>query len=124
MYGYETTDPARLQAGVANWRANMILGIWSCLTKPALLTKMFISLLFLGAAEELLTDQSDGADSTDIAVTSSVSTSIECQSLLDTTNYVEKMIFVHCVKLQTIVIRLCSTCGLFIHLTCVRLGKA
>ena len=102
----------------------MILGIWSCLTKPALLTKMFISLLFLGAAEELLTDQSDGADSTDIAVTSYVSTSIECQSLLDTTNYVEKMIFVHCVKLQTIVRRLCSTCGLFIHLTCVRLGKA
>ena len=45
----------------------------------------------------------DGADSTDVTVTSSLSTSSEFQSLLDSTNTAEQMIFVHCVKFQAMV---------------------
>ena len=45
----------------------------------------------------------DVADSTDVAVTSSVLTSNECQSLFDRTISVETNIFVLCAKFQTIV---------------------
>ena len=57
----------------------MTLGIWSCLTKPVLLLTVNRPIRF-----------SDGANSTDVAVTSSVSMSKECQSLLDRTNCLNK----------------------------------
>ena len=50
---------------------------------------MFFSLLFLGIAEELSTDQLDSAMVTDVTVTSSVLTLNECQSLFDRTNAVK-----------------------------------
>ena len=68
----------------------------------------------------------DGADWTDETVTSSISSSNECQSLLDRTNSVEPNDIRSLCRLSNNRRRgsLCSTCGLFLHLTCVRLGKA
>ena len=68
----------------------------------------------------------DGADSTVVTVTSSLSTSNECQSLLDRTNSVgANDICLLCQYSNNHKSgRLCSICGLFYHLTCVRLGKA
>ena len=67
----------------------------------------------------------DGADLTDVTVTSSVSSSNECQSLLDRTNSVETNdVCSQCRGSSNRKRgRLCTTCGLFLHLACVRLGK-
>ena len=68
----------------------------------------------------------DGADSTDVGVTSSVLMSNECQSLFGRTNSVETnhICSLYKVSSNRIRRRLCSGCGLFFHLTCVRLGRA
>ena len=68
----------------------------------------------------------DGADSTDVTLTSSVLASNECQSLFDRTNSVETNYICSLCKVSNNCMRgrLCSSCGLFFHLTCVRLGKA
>ena len=67
----------------------------------------------------------DGVDSSDVTATSSVSTSNGCQSLFDRTNYVETNDICSLCKVSNSRKRgrLCC-CGLFFHLTCVRLGKA
>ena len=68
----------------------------------------------------------EGADSSDVTVTSSVLTSNECQSLFDRTNSVKTNDICSLCKVSSNRRRgrLCSSCGLFINLTCVRLGKA
>ena len=68
----------------------------------------------------------DGVDSSDVASISSVSTSNGCQSLFDRTNFVETNDIYSLCKVSNNRKRgrLCSSCGLFFHLTCVRLGKA
>ena len=68
----------------------------------------------------------DGADSTDVTVTSSVLTSNECQSLFHRTNSAETNDICSLCKVSNNCKRgrLCSSCGLFFHLTCFRLGKA
>ena len=67
-----------------------------------------------------------GADWTDATVTSSVLTSNECQSLFDRTNSVETNDICSMCNASNNRKRrrLCSSCGLFLHLTCVRLEKA
>ena len=62
----------------------------------------------------------DGADSTDVTVTSSVLTLNECQSLFDWTNSVETNDICSLCKVSNNR----KSCGLFFHLTCVRLLKA
>ena len=68
----------------------------------------------------------EGADSTEITFTSSVSTTNECQSLFDRTNSVEPNDICSLCKVSNNRKkgRLCSSCGLFFHLTCVRQGRA
>ena len=68
----------------------------------------------------------DGIDSSDVTATSSISTSNGCQSLFDRTNSVETNDICSLCKVSNNRKRgrLCSSCGLFFHLTCVRLGKA
>ena len=68
----------------------------------------------------------DGVDSSDVTATSSVSTSNVCQSLFDRTNSVETNDICSLCKVSNNRKRgrPCSSCGLFFHLTCVRLGKA
>ena len=68
----------------------------------------------------------DGVDSSDVTATSSVSTSNGCQSLFDMTNSVETNDICSLCKVSNNRKRghPCSSCGLFFHLTCVRLGKA
>ena len=68
----------------------------------------------------------EGADSTDVTVTSSVLASNECQSSFDRTNSVETNDICSLCKVSNNLKRgrLCSSCGLFFHLTCVRLGRA
>ena len=65
-------------------------------------------------------------DSSDVTATSSVSTSNGCQSLFDRTNSVKTNDICSLCKVSNNRTRgrLCSSCGLFFHLTCVRLGKA
>ena len=70
----------------------MILGIWSCLTKPIFLAKIFFQLIDTGHCRRTVNRpirSRNGADSTDGTVTSSVLASNECQSLFDRANYVE-----------------------------------
>ena len=68
----------------------------------------------------------DGVDSSDVTATSSVSTSNGCQSLFDRTNSVKTNDICSLCKVSNNRKRgrPCSSCGLFFHLTCVRLGKA
>ena len=68
----------------------------------------------------------DGADSTDVVVTSSVLASNECQSLFHRTNSVKINDICSLCKVSSNHRRgrLCSSCGLFFHITCVRLGRA
>ena len=68
----------------------------------------------------------DGVDSSDVTATSSVSTSNGCQSLFNRTNSVETNNICSLCKVSNNRKRghLCSSCGLFFHLTCVRLVKA
>ena len=68
----------------------------------------------------------DSAYSTDVTVTSSVLTSKECISLFDRRNSVETNDICPMCNVSNNRKRggLCSSCGLFFHLTCVRLGKA
>ena len=68
----------------------------------------------------------DCVDSSDVASTSSVSTSNACQSFFDRTNSVETNDICSLCKVSNNRKRgrLCYSCGLFFHLTCVRLGKA
>ena len=66
----------------------------------------------------------DGAESTDVAVTSSVLTSNECKSLFDRTNSVKTNDICSLCNVSNNRMSLCSSCGLFFHLTCVRLGRA
>ena len=64
----------------------------------------------------------DGVDSSDVTATSSVSMSNGCQSLFDRTNSVKTNDICSLCKVSNN--RKSSSCGLFFHLTCVRLGKA
>ena len=68
----------------------------------------------------------DGADSTDVTVTSFVLASNECQSLFDRTNSVEADDICSMCKVSNNRKRGClrSSCGLFFHISCFRLGKA
>ena len=61
----------------------------------------------------------DGADSTDVTVTSSVLASNECQSLFDRTNSVEADDICSMCKVSNNRKRgcLCSSCGLFFHIS-------
>ena len=65
-------------------------------------------------------------DGADVTVTSTVLTSNECQYLFDRTNSVETNDICSLCRVSSNHKRgrLCSSCRLFFHLTCVRLGKA